>query len=217
MTVGGGASICCLLTCLCLHTVAVQVNMPPPLDTMMIQTDANIIKGPQKCYPPECNLENGDLPSGKKVKPTKACGGSRPTKAKAVTKQITVEEPHKDTPYSCPHPHPRPIQTNQNLEGTGSSDDVVSNKSDEDKPEEEDDVTELRMCSIHLFMSCKHIIMAIVHMSKKWDAPVYVFFKPSATSNMSEATRHASLNVPQLVAAANPNSYRASSTLVTLV
>jgi hypothetical protein len=36
------------------------------------------------------------------------------------------------------------------------------------------------MC-IHLFLSSKHPEMAIDCMSKKWDAPIYVFFKPSAT------------------------------------
>jgi hypothetical protein len=36
------------------------------------------------------------------------------------------------------------------------------------------------MC-VHLFLGSKHPEMAIDHMSKKWDAPIYVFFKPSAT------------------------------------
>jgi hypothetical protein len=35
--------------------------------------------------------------------------------------------------------------------------------------------------AFHLFMSYKHPETMIDHMSKKWDAPVYVFFKPSAT------------------------------------
>ena len=123
--------------------------MPHPPDDMTINTDPNIIKGPRRHCPPKRDLENGDCPSGKKTRQAKT---SRPTKVKSVAEDVTAEEPCEDTPHSCPHPHPCPTKTNENLEDTDSthdeSDDAVSNKSNEDKPEEEDDVTKLSMCSI---------------------------------------------------------------------
>ncbi|KAF8263596.1 hypothetical protein EI94DRAFT_1703856 [Lactarius quietus] len=123
-----------------------------------------------------------------------------------VTQHIPDEESTEDSPP----PRAHLAHTNKNLDGLDSSDDECSSmgtpnpavpeknnsrgekipESDDEVPEVEDDLTKLN------------------HLSKKWDAPIYVFFKPSATIEYVDRRKAHVLNVVQLIAAASPKKER---------
>lgn len=115
---------------------------------MSAQTDSNIVEGPRKRRPPPQFAEAGDPPAArKKARPAMAS-------AKTVATKGITEPP-------CPHIQPTP--TNRGLEATEDSSESsdarsrssTPNKSDDDDvPKEEEDLTELSMFCVPLFVSC---------------------------------------------------------------
>jgi len=86
-----------------------------------------------------------------------------------VAQQVSLMA--KDVPKPTPHPCAQPVHPDQMLEAVDSSDDELNrismprvkavgtnngNKDSSKEPEEEDDITELSMCRIHLFVSHRH-------------------------------------------------------------
>ncbi|KAF8257190.1 hypothetical protein EI94DRAFT_1709447 [Lactarius quietus] len=141
------------------------------------ETDPNIMEGPRKCHPPAHFAEDeGPVVSRKKPKPVMVNRTGK-SKTKANTGQQVSVGQASDSPQPCTHAHP----PNRNLEDMDESSDEERRRSvtyecldaetvhgggeseSDDEPQEEDDITEL---------SC---------ISKKWDAPVYIFFKASPT------------------------------------
>jgi hypothetical protein len=173
----------------------VTVSMPPPPSTTP-QTNTDLVEGPHKRRLTERVTDNGDPLARKKARIITASGNSKSkssTKATTVARRIAVEV----VPERSPHPHPR---LDQILEAADDTDDKLDsipvstpgleasetnnsiNGDDEDEePEKEDDITELSMCHVYLFVSRQHTNTTIERLSKKLDAPVYAFFKPSPT------------------------------------
>jgi hypothetical protein len=77
--------------------------MLPPPDSTTIETDPNIIEGPQKRHPSQHDLENGDPPAMKKTKLSKARGSDKSTKATTVAQCTAVG--NEDEPHPRPSPH----------------------------------------------------------------------------------------------------------------
>jgi hypothetical protein len=70
----------------------------------------------------------------------------------------------------------RTQSTTDNIEVNTISDD--DNKGSDDEPEAEGDIAELSMLGIHSYSIAQYTETSIDCLSKSWDAPVYVFFKP---------------------------------------
>ena len=157
-------------------------------------SDPNIIVGPRKRRPTECLLENGDPLACKKVK--------------KYTKDLENMEKHTLLPMPPPTPvvdatlAGQARQTMHSAESTvdGAHDEaeaivvedtdeenhstnkggVQNNDIGEGETTDEDDDSELGMCSITLIY-IHRLIGYLVHLQKEWDAPVYVFSKPFPT------------------------------------
>ncbi|KAF8268057.1 hypothetical protein EI94DRAFT_1700524 [Lactarius quietus] len=131
--------------------------MPPPLDL-------NLIQGPWKHCPPQCKLEKSDPQARKKTRVTAAQGKQLSAK---VSQHAAIGDVCKDVPESsdnapCTSPSP-------GMHNAASENGINSDGLDKDKEvEAEDDITDLSNW-----------------VSKKWDAPIYVFFKPVATIDVS--------------------------------
>lgn len=135
--------------------------MPPPRTSAPSQPDSNIVVGPRKRRPPAYFAENGDpLVARKKARQV----SGEPTKAKSVSAEEEAREEVSGTPQP-PH-RPLLIPADQSLRGnsdapshssTPKSTDSNTTLSDEsehdDEPEAEDDITELSMSFVPLFMS----------------------------------------------------------------
>ena len=163
------------------------VSMPLPLDTSTTQTDPNIIEGQWKRRPTERATENGDLLARKKARITTASGGGKSTKWKAVTQRISTEDVS-----DIPHPeHCAPVRLLKILIA------MIAQSTHADVQT----LKLLMLMTSQMMMnslkkkmtlpSSVHVSFAFLwaywydnvidHLSKKWDAPVYVFFKHSPT------------------------------------
>ncbi|KAF8262076.1 hypothetical protein EI94DRAFT_1705042 [Lactarius quietus] len=119
-------------------------------DTRTTQADPNMVDDPQKCCPPQHDLENlitSDPLARKKARNLEGFDSSDDGPSNVGMLNPAVPENNKG------HDNKPPESDNQELE-------------------EEDDVTELNTCCTDLFG---------YHLSKKWEAPIYVFFTLSAT------------------------------------
>ena len=163
-------------------------------DAFLDLSDPNIVVGPRKRRPTERLLENGDPLACKKVK----------KHAK------DLENMEKHTPLSMPPPTPvadatlagQARQTMHSAESTvdrardeaeaivvedtdeenhsANKGGVQNDDVDEGETTDEDDDSELGMCSITLIY-IHRLIGHLVRLQKEWDAPIYVFFKPFPT------------------------------------
>ena len=134
--------------------------MPLPRVSAPNQPDSDIVDGPQKRHPPAYFAENDD-PLAARKKARHVSGEC--TKAKSVS---TEEEAQEVSRTSQPLCRPPSIPADQDLrsdsDGHSRSSTPVRVDSDttpgedsewEDKPQEEDDITELSMSSPTIFMS----------------------------------------------------------------
>ncbi|KAF8257229.1 hypothetical protein EI94DRAFT_1818603 [Lactarius quietus] len=138
------------------------------------------MEGLQKRRPPAHFGDDDELVvSRKKAKPVMANQRGKPAKAKTISRGQNDLDEHTSSlplplPLPCTQPTNRirkdPIDSDKEEWSRSVTPELLDtetihiDESDmDDEPEVEDDVTEL------------------THMAKKWDAPVYVFFKPSAT------------------------------------
>ena len=178
---------------LCTATNANFLLMPQ-LSVLATGTDPDIVQGPRKRRPTERVIENGDPLARKKVRTTS--GTTVNARAIPATPQAFIEEipditsrlqhlppcarqssgaPHSSEDSSITHTQ----STMDVIEVNTSSDDNSDDKQSDDEPEAEDDISELSKIGVHSYPIARCTETSIDRLSKSWDAPVYVFFKPT--------------------------------------
>lgn len=175
--------------CLCILFCKPKMSASTPPEN-----NPYIIDRQRKRCPSEHITENGD-PFAKKVKTvptTVKCSNKTPsTKVAApATKALTCKASLEDIPEPAQPQKPQPRNPQRILEASdGSDDDAPAAAASDDMPglspieiddtnkEPEDDLAELRKPFIYF----SHVTLAnnyLDRLSKDWDTPVYVFFKP---------------------------------------
>jgi hypothetical protein len=157
--------------------------------------------GPRKRRPTERVTDNGDPLVQKKAKTasanantssvtatsTKSTKKSTMTSDSSLSRRASVEDVEELTPTPGPQPH----HPGRILEAADGSDDDkdcvdmpplepidVEDSDDEDDEENEDDDAELGMSTSSVPDQSDNKFM-IARLMKRWDAPVYVFFRPT--------------------------------------
>ncbi|PPQ81292.1 hypothetical protein CVT26_015194 [Gymnopilus dilepis] len=151
------------------------------------QSNTDVVDGPRKRRPSERVTENGDPLVQKKAKTANnsslphavktTSGKKASTKASSQVHRATVE----DIPEPPPVSRPQPQQPNRILEAADGSDEDIEMVnlpglepvSDEDEDEEADEEVEGDSD-----VDDEDDEAELAHLMKKWDAPVYAFFKP---------------------------------------
>ncbi len=166
------------------------LNMPAPLP--------DTVDGPRKRRPTERVTENGDPLVQKKARTTntkstptaRVTSKSTITKATTLDRRASIEDVAEPTPVAGPQPH----HSSRILEAADGSDDdddtrgmpgledIEAENSDDKEGEEtepEDDEAELGKLNYTICQSIQLIWQFIARLMKRWDAPVYAFFRPT--------------------------------------
>jgi hypothetical protein len=164
----------------------------PPPDT---------VDGPRKRRPTEHVTENGDPLIQKKAKTmvttnvkssSTAKVTSTTTKATTLDRRASLQDVAEPTPVPGPQPH-HSSRILEAADGSDDDDDTMGmppledieaddsddEEDDDNKTEPEDDEAELGKSSYTIFENIQLIPRIAARLMKRWDAPVYAFFRPT--------------------------------------
>ncbi len=156
----------------------------------------DMVDGPRKCQPTERITDNGDPLVQKKTKMAKTATTTKTTKTTTTATTFSHRASIKDVAEPAAAAGPQPCHSSRILEATDGSDndedtrgkpELEDVEADEDEEEDkeneneepEDDEAELGKSNYPVCQNIQLISYFIARLMKRWDAPVYAFFRPT--------------------------------------